>query len=66
MYLYAKNTKTITLFKPPPHHPIAILESIHWTQTAYGVLCQAAPCGYAIYVDYALIWMKTAYPHGAA
>ncbi len=39
--LYAKYTKTMTLFNnsSPPHHPIAILESIHWMQ-AYGVLCQ--------------------------
>ncbi len=31
-----------TLFKnvSPPRHPSAILENIHWTQTAYAVLCQ--------------------------
>ncbi len=41
-FLYAKKTKITSLFNnlSPPRHPSAILESIHWTQTAYAVLCQ--------------------------
>ncbi len=44
-FLYAKKTKITTLFNnsSPPHllcHRSTILESIHWTQIAYDVLCQ--------------------------
>ncbi len=41
-FLYVKKTKIMTLFNnsSPPCHHSAILKSIHWTQTAYAVLCQ--------------------------
>ncbi len=39
--LYAKKTKITTLFNNLSlRHHSAILENIHWTQTAYAVLCQ--------------------------
>ncbi len=59
-----KKTKIMTLFNnsSPPCHRSAILENIHWTQTAYAVLCQPHHTNTSTTFIYALIWMKTAYP----
>ncbi len=67
-FLYAKKTKIMTLFNnsSPPHHCSTILESIHWTQTAYAVLCQPHHTDMFSTFIYALIWTKTAYSCGAA
>ncbi len=64
-FLYAKKIKITTLFNnSSPLHPGAILESIHWMQTAYAVLCQPHHTDTFSMFIYALIW--TAYPCGVA
>ncbi len=66
-FLYAKKTKLMTLFinpSPSCHHS-AILESIHWMQTAYAFLCQPHHTDTFSTFIYTLIWTKTAYLCGA-
>ncbi len=58
-----RKQKITTLFNnlAPPSHRNAILESVHWTQTAYPHHTDT----FATLI-YTLIWTKTVYPCGAA
>ncbi len=63
-----KENKTTILFNnlSPLVQRSIILENIRWTQAAYAVLCQPHRTDKSSTFVYALIWMKTAYPCGAA